>query len=433
MRGRIRALTLVAILAATPVGPVGAQTPGGTYRSEAVHRHPHATAGAVVLRLPAGSANDPDGLGGTAWLLARALEDQVARALDPAEAEFKAEVQRMATVFTLLALPSAWERAWARVDSVLFEAPVDPALVEAHRRELLQSLAFEGGSPVAEFEREAAAILDEPGSPFARPPRGTAESLVALSPMSIEQYRRSFYRREAAVRSIVGPVPADTVPPPDPTFGPDSTLAPDSTLTPDSTLARDSALAPSASPAERAWVTGDRRVVVRDVTSTWMTVAYAPPADLPRTHLELVAFLLREDLDPTPPDPDRYGVSVRIEDSPRGTVLVVEATVFPEAADSWEARILGAVERLAAEPLGEDFFRWRRRRFRTHRLLEEGAPEEEAARMSADLLREDVVRDLGLSIWGLEADDLQEAARALGEPRIFRFGPDLPLDGSAGS
>jgi hypothetical protein len=156
-----------------------------------------------------------------------------------------------------------------------------------------------------------------------------------------------------------------------------------------------------------------------------MEVAYPAPGDLPRTRLELIAHLLEEELDPTPPDPDRYSVDVRLEETPGGPVLVVEAAVFPEATARWEGRITGAVRRLAEEPIPEDFFSWRRRRFRTARLLEEAAPEAEAARMTADLLRDGVVRDLGLEIWGLTAAAVVETARALGEPRIFVLGPDL--------
>jgi hypothetical protein len=174
-----------------------------------------------------------------------------------------------------------------------------------------------------------------------------------------------------------------------------------------------------------AWITGDRRRQVEDVTSTWMEVAYPAPPEVPRIRLELIAHLLDEELDPTPPAPDRYSVDVSLEETPRGPVLVVKATVFPEATARWEARITGAVRRLAEEPIPEDFFRWRRRRFRTARLLEEAQPGAEAARMAADLLRDGAVRDLGLEIWGLDPAAVGEAARALGEPRIFILGPDL--------
>jgi hypothetical protein len=108
----------------------------------------------------------------------------------------------------------------------------------------------------------------------------------------------------------------------------------------------------------------------------------------------------------------------------------VEASVVPEAAAAWEARILGAVESLARSAMPEDFFRWRRRRFRAERLLEESAPEAEASRLTADLLRDGTTRDLGVEIWDLGPQDLQAAARSLGAPRILILGPDLGQGGS---
>lgn len=431
MKRLLRAVVVMTALGTLP-SRVSAQAdsaaapPPNPYGRHAVSAHPHGTAVAVALRLSAGSQDDQEGFEGTAWLLARVLEDEATRALEPSDAVLRASVGRASTVFTLLALPDEWRGAWEKMDSVLFDAPVDSAFLAARKAELLDNLRFERGSPVREFEREAARSLAPPGSPFTRPPRGTEESVANVSVLSLELYRRSMYRRASAVEAVVGPVPEETqVPPVDSAPQVPDTTAPDTPSSPE-------APGPDTT-ATLAWSTGDRVVQVSDVTSTWMSVAYPAPTSLSRTRLELVAHLLEEELDPTPPDPDRYGVDVRIEGTPDGPVLVLEATVFPEAADRWEARILGAVTRLRDEDMGEDFFSWRRRRFRTARLLEEAAPEQEATRMTADLLRTGRVRDLASEIWGLHARTLREAARSLGEPRIFRLGPDLAQNGSGAS
>lgn len=398
------AAVMAAVLAALALAPAAADAQAGSpYRLRSVSRHAHGTAVAVSLRLHAGSQDDQEGFEGTAWLLGRVLEDQARRVLDPAEAVFTVTVERATTTFTLLALPGAWERAWSRVDALVFDDAVDGALLERNRSELLEGMAFESGSPFRDFETEAAELLAEPGSAFARPLRGTPSSVPNVSPLSLELFRSSFFRRDAAVQAVVGPVApeADAAAPP-----------------------------PSPPPGDVAWLTGDRAPLIQDVTSTWIAVAYPAPSDLPRTRLELVAHLLQEELDPTPPPPDRYSLDVRLEETPRGPVLVVEASVFPESAGRWEERILGVVRRLAEEPMGEDFFRWRRRRFRAARLLEESAPEAEARRITADLLRDGRARDLGVEIWALDAGALQAAARALGPPRILLLGPDLGLNGS---
>ena len=118
-------------------------------------------------------------------------------------------------------------------------------------------------------------------------------------------------------------------------------------------------------------------------------------------------------------------MDVRVEETPAGAVLMVEASVFPESAERWEARILGAMEGLATQVTPDDFFAWRRRRFRAARLVEEAAPEVEARRITADLLRDGRMRDLGVEIWSLRPEAVQAAARALGPPRIMLLGPDL--------
>ena len=401
---RTRVFPWVLVTFAATMPAAGAYAQGtGTYALRGVSVHPHGTAVAVALRLHVGSQDDPDGLEGTAWLLGRVLEAQVNAALDPGRAVFTAGVERATTVLTLLAEPSDWPGAWRTADSLLFDAPLDAALLEKSRAGLLDELAFESGSPFAEFEVGAAGILADPGSPFVRPPRGTRESVERLGPTTLEQFRSASFRRQAAALAVVGPVPPDS-----------------------STRAGQPIGAPGQ---DVPWTTGDRVPWVRDVTSTWIAVAWPVPSSLPRTHAEMVAHLLKEDLDPLPPAPDRYGVDVRIEETPRGAVLIVEASVFPESAERWEARILGAAESLAAQAMPDDFFAWRRRRFRAARLVEEAAPEVEAQRMSADLLRDGRVRDLGVEIWSLGPDAVRAAARALGPPRIFLLGPDLAGSG----
>lgn len=394
---------LLLMCLAAPRG--GSAQPTSGYGLHAWSTHPHGTAVAVGLRIPAGSAGDPEGLEGSAWILAATLEDQVNRALGLTGAVFSGTVERGSTVFTLLAEPSDWERAWDVADSVLFGAPLDPALVERHRRALLERQTFEAGSPVRTFEAEAARMLARVGSLYVRPQRGTRASLAAITLGSLDALRGAAWRRERGVMAVVGPL----------------TLAPPSGGAGGPGPARPGL--PTS--AEAPWSERERRVVIQDVTNAWVTVAYPAPAGIPRTHLELVAHFISEELDPFPPAAERYSAAVRIEDTPAGAVLVVEASVFPEAAELWEDRILRLVDRLGRETMGADFFAWRRRRFRAVRLLEEAAPEAEARRMTADLLREGQVRDLGDDIWALDARSAQAAASALGPPRILVVGPDL--------
>lgn len=398
----------LALLALLPQGIAAQDTlpdpasPTHAYRLRAVAPHAHGTVVAVALRIPTGSKDDPEGFAGTAWLLGRVLEDQANRRLDPAEAVVTATVDRSTTVVTLLALPGAWREAWAHVDSVLFEAPLEADVLERHKQELRARMTFEAGSPFRDFEAQAASLLAEPGSPFTRPIQGTTASVPNVGVRTLDVHRSAFFRRDAAAQAVAGPVSDGAMPRGEPT--------------------------PPAGDG-MAWLTGERFSRIQDVTSTWISVAYPTPYALPRTHLELVAHLLDAALEPTPPPPDLYSLGVRIEETPRGPVLVVDASVYPEASAAWETRILSEVRRLAEEPVGEDFFHWRRRRFRASRLLEEAAPEAEVRRMTADLLRDGRARDLSAEIWSLDARALRAAARALGDPRILLLGPDLGANG----
>lgn len=398
----MRGPALVSVVAAAVVAPgLAAQPLPDGYAHSAAADHPRGTMVAVALRLPVGSRHDQAGIEGTAWLLAQVLRDAAAARLDAARTTLDASVGRSHTVFTLLTVPDGWQRAWRVVDSVLFGDGIDPALLEAHREALLERLAFERGAPVRLFEREALGLLGGVDNPWSRPLRGTEESVSAVGVMSLELLHRGHYRREAAAVAVAGPVGVPTSdrrpsaePPPPPSEGP-------------------------------AWHVGDRILLEREVTNSWIAAAYPVDPHVSRTALELVAHLVLEELDPVPPDPARYSVDVRLENAPGGPVLMVEASVLPEAADRWEARIVEAVAGLSDAPLQGDFFRWRRRRFRTVRLLEETAPEREARRMTADLLRTGVARDLSTEIWRLDPEAVREAAAALGEPRILRMGPDL--------
>lgn len=436
------AATLAALVLATSLpgvapAPAAAQLPGDTlpraadttpatpapdplledlrsrYAHVAVSPHAHGTLVGVVLRLSAGADRDPPGREGAAHLLARVREEQAEELLDPARATLTARVERGATVYTLLAVPDAWPGTLAAVDSLVFEAPVPPARVDRQRARLGETLRFESGSPVRTFEDEAASLLTEAGSPWAAPVRGTPASVDALTTEALEAWHRDHARRGDAVVALAGPLEPATA-----TTGREDPPVGDPGVG-------------TGGPTPRvAWRVGDRVALVQEVTSGWLAVAWPAPDTVPRTAMELLAHLLEEELDPVPPDPDRYDVEVEVLDAPGGPVLQLRATLLPEALLRWEERVLAAVTALAREPMEPDFFRWRRRRFRTARLLAEAAPEAEADRMTRDLAAQGRARDLDRAIWGLDSSGLLAAVRALGEPRILLLGPDLAGDGS---
>jgi hypothetical protein len=400
-------LAFLASLALLPAGAAVAQE--APARGLTVLARPAATLVVATVVIPAGSADDPDGTPGTARLVAEGIARTARWRLDPDAARVDLRVDRGWTAFTLLATPDVWVAAWGVLEDVLFRVPLVAAPLESARVELVQGFTFEEGAPVREFERELYMTLGGAASPWSRDPRGTPESLRKADPADLERFRERHYRMSRSTAAVVGPVteiegraalaPIGTGPMAEP--GPDDGIA---------------------------WRRGDRIPLEREVTNAWIGALYPAPAELPRTHLEFLAHEVEEALTPSPPDPGLFGVSVTIEDAPRGPVMVVEAAVMPEVAAAWERRIVSTVQGLEREAT-DSYFSWHRRRFRNQMLVREGTPEEAALRMALDLQREGRVRPLQEEIWEIGPHELAEAAQELGDPRVLVMGPELSGDG----
>ena len=400
MKARHSSATSGALLAAL-IGACVSPLPGQSTAYAAVSVDDGNRAPLVVIgtRLPIGSRHDAAGLEGTAWLLGKTLAAQTNATLG-AEAEVTVDVGRSTTLFILTVLPSAWQVAWATFEQTLFEATVDSAAFERERSTLSRQLLFQRGSPALDSERRSVQLVASASSPWARPARGTHESLEALTIHDAQLLRRHEYSAASSVVAAVG-------------LG-------------DNPVLRDQPPRLVTSPPDGpAWTVGTRLNVTQEVTSSWISVAYPVEGPLPRTALEFIAHLIRWRLDPLPPDPDRYGIEVRLVDAPLGAVITVEAAVAPEASERFEQEILQVVSSLIEEPPEGDFFTWDRRRFRTARLLTEAAPERAVARITSDLMRDGESRNVAEDIWEITPGAVARALRALGEPRVFRLGPDL--------
>jgi hypothetical protein len=275
----------------------------------------------------------------------------------------------------------------------------------AAREQLLARYTIEVGAPSREFQQELYRTLTTALDPWSRDPRGTPEALGRLDQPSLAAFRALHYVAARATVAAVGPITERE--------GRDA-LAPLGTIPPMTGVGLRSP----------AWERGSRTPLAREVTNAWIGAAFPAPADLPRTHLEFAALELERELNPSPPDPGMFSATVRIEDTPRGPVVVAQAAVMPEVVDSWERRIMRAIARLEEER-DEPFFRVQRRRFRTAILLREGVPEEAALRMALDLMREGRVRPLRDEVWEIGPEEVAEAADALEEPRILLMGPEI--------
>ncbi|MEQ9570396.1 MAG: hypothetical protein RLN75_09425, partial [Longimicrobiales bacterium] len=392
---------------------------------------PAAPVAGVAVALPVGSGADAPGLPGAGQLAADAVVAAVEARLGPGEVEGRARVEPDRTVLTFLVRPERIGSLFdALGDAAWGPGPGSAAVQDALRRRS-DVLRFEHDSPLREVDVERRTLLYGAGDPRTRPPGGILAVIDSLlGPGDVETALRTVFARGEARVVVVGPVAsaaatamAGRTPPPDTLGLPVDTagsVAAPSAPAPEPATRR----LPGTTSAGPAWTTGDRRVVTRPVTSTWLAVAFPVPADLPRIAVLYVADRMHRELNATPPDPGLFSASVEVVEMPEGEVLLVRAAVLPEAAPGFEARILALADRIAAER-DPSFFRFHRGRFRAARLIEEAPPEAAATRMAAELLTRGEILEFDEAVWSLSVGMAVETAGALGPPRILVFGPDL--------
>ncbi len=377
--------------------------------AQVVERPASPTVG-IALVVDGGSALDRPGREGETWLWAQALAESLVESAPAGLARHaQVEVRHDRWSLSVLVEPGDAPALLRDLRSAIGQSP-SPAIVARLQARLSASFLFESGSPVRQMERERRALIDGFESDWARPTRGTAISVESLSVTELAAVGRGLTPARLHV-AVVGPVVRGEI------------LSELGLTEAQSATNRPLPAGPYRGPV--IWESGDRIRVVREVTNSWITVAFPVPADVPQTLLEFLAHRMDEEISTDPPDPGIFDAEVQIVRRLGGRLLVVDAAVLPEAADRWESRILGTAD-VAAEPVQDAFFHWLRRRFRNTELLRESAPEALAERLATDLLmgiRPD--RRIEEESWLLSPALLLDVARALGEPRILVYGPDF--------
>jgi predicted Zn-dependent peptidase len=376
----------------------------------AVGQRSRSTVVAATITYPVGSANDDEGRGGTAWLLARTWQAMLTDALGP-DASATVSVDRSRFRATVVATPDRWETAYETLVTVLNHRDVAPDHLEVARARLLGRMTFEAGAPVREFEIEAARLYADGHTDWARSLDGSPESLQAISVRDLENFRRTHLTGEYAAVAVSGAVGVENA------------------VRTAAVLRRGTARRSNPRPATsspQAWLTRDRRVEARDISNAAVAFAYPLPAHHDRTEAEFLAHVLQESLNSDPPDPSVYRVEASVTDAPGGPLVIIEATVFPDAGHRWEVLIEDAVRAVRSTNPNEDvYFPWRQRRFRSVSMNAEASPEALNSRLNEDLLRDGRQRDLKERIAALSAKGLVDLANALGSPHVLYFGPDL--------
>jgi hypothetical protein len=447
---RIGALLLIALLLA-PVSDLDGQTVSHLV----LHPRAEDPVVAVTARFPRGSESDPAGQEGAAFLLSRVLEEEGTRLLAELSGWVEVELGPREFLVTMVAPPADWTEGWRRTEALITGGPLPADGVERVRTAHMDRLLFEEGAPGRRFDTEVAAYLLGASHPGSRPASGTRESVRGIDGAALESLRDEILDWSQAVVALVGRVdeestqqlmqgPATTFAPPilpDPTRPSiDTTTAPGDTIPVEEPLLPPGAprvvtterspplRAPAATPDRYPWSTEGRRILDEEVTSTWILVGWPLPEGAPLVLEDFMVHLIREALNPSPPDPGIYSAQVEIRERDDTPLLVVTASVDPRHAYRWEERILQSVAGLADTPPDGAFFELARRRYRATRLLEHAAPEERARWLARTQASTGTIPRITSDVWGLTREGVADLASSRGEPRILLFGPVSVMD-----
>jgi hypothetical protein len=449
----VAAFLLLPAVGFVAVGAAAAQSPGLL-----LHEHRAGAGGvAVSVHFPVGHFHDPPSAPGTAFLLGRVLEAEGERRVAPHSGRVHVEVAPQTTVLTLFAPSDDWLEAWRQLAGLLSAAPLPDEVVAAARNRLVDEILFQSGAPVRAFEREWRMLRFQGRVSgevdLSRPPEGTVQGVGALTAAALQAFRTERFDWGQATVAVVGgarsadvgtltprslrqveALPADTVrlpPPPAPDTtglagGADTLVAEDPEPLPPAlrriALPAPPLRAPGEAPAG-AGSEGERRLVNEEITSTWIGIAWRLPEGTPHVLGDFLVHVIAEALNPSPPDPGLYRADVRIEEVGGQPLLVVVATVDPQATYPWEERILRTLEGIAAEPPPGAFFELARRQYRASRLLESADPALRARWLAARGAAGGEVPSIPSESWALTREGLADLAQRRGPPRILLYGP----------
>lgn len=386
--------------------------PQGEPADSIVFHRPHLSLAVEVRVLPLGTAQDPVGKEGTAWVTSELLRNEVSAALTQLPHRMEVEATPWYTLLVIQTAPESLVAASRLVDGILTGPPPNQFQLDRMKELTMAQLDFQEGSPVEAFRREVDRLLLGSAHPASRPGHGSVRSLPAVRLEDVEALWRQAQRLLTPILKLVPSAastredPVEAIPAPNQGevdaggygWG----------------ASREESLRP-------LWTEADRLRIIRPITNAWVTVAYPLPDDVPPGGAETVAGVLWEQLTPSPPDPTLFRLDTEVRDTPMGRALVITATVAPQGMDRWESRILQAVEQLARGEVAEPFLRSLLRRQRTRSILEQ-TPAGWLSNRALEALRTGSIQTGPLHP---ESHRVREWAGALGPPRILVYGPEL--------
>lgn len=166
----------------------------------------------VVVR--AGSAADPVGREGLAWLTANALVSGGTRTRGPAEvqaqlegwgAELRAEVGPETVAFDLHVPPAHAVEAARLLGELLVSPGLDPVAVSHARARAQLALASLADAPPPALATQVLGVWLHESHPYGHLPLGRPEGLAVSAPLDVAQFHARRYVRSALAAGVAGP------------------------------------------------------------------------------------------------------------------------------------------------------------------------------------------------------------------------------------
>ena len=172
----------------------------------------------ILVGLRAGAYYDPDGLEGTAALLARVLDRgtasrsaaDIADELDGRGASLSVIAGRHQLTVSATCLAEDFDHIFALVGDVIRHPLLDPREVETRRAELLTAILQDEDDPAAVAIDVVMARL-YPHHPYGRRPRGTAATVQRIAQADLLKFHQTWFTPEGTTVVVVGDVTPDAV------------------------------------------------------------------------------------------------------------------------------------------------------------------------------------------------------------------------------
>jgi zinc protease len=172
----------------------------------------------ILVGLRAGAYYDPDGLEGTAALLARVLDRgtesrsaiEIADELDGRGASLSVIAGRHQLTVSATCLAEDFDRIFALVADVIRHPLLDPRDVDTRRAELLTAILQDEDDPAAVAVDVVMARL-YPQHPYGRRPRGTTATVQRIALADLVRFHQTWFTPGGTTVVIVGDVAPEAV------------------------------------------------------------------------------------------------------------------------------------------------------------------------------------------------------------------------------